>query len=358
MQGIRVWSVSTADWKTKTLIEPSSAPWSRSPNEGASHTASFNVNDEATYEHIRAGLLDPLERVIVIEDAGVVVYAGFIWEDDYNKDEQDLQVTHDDIWSILDLRLIAEDRTAAITAWKIKYSGLSYDTIAKRIMQLATSGIGRNIPIRYEEDYTGGEERTYYGYNLDTALDALTEIMDLDDGPDIDFRPEWAPDGSLRWTMRTGSLSPGSLTIEVNLNAEDSGVKNVRYHRSYRDMATHQMGIGEGSGLDMKVQTASRTGMPLALEVIDEFKNVKDNSQLLRNTASALTARKRIDQLDFSIRADSPRIGNMWDLKPGTLVRWYSNGDPRIPDGWHTWEIIRYSGNTTSDWIKLELQQR
>ncbi|ASN38994.1 hypothetical protein CGQ24_08185 [Arthrobacter sp. 7749] len=355
MQGTRVWSVSTANWTDKVLISPTDCPWSRAPNAGASHSANFNVYDEATAKHLDAGLFDPLDRVIVVEDGGVVTYAGFLWDDVYDDDAGTLEVTHDDIWSILELRLIAEDRTASIRTWKKTYSGLSYDTIAKRIMQLATSGIGRNIPIRYEDDYTGGETRTYNGYNLDTALDALTEIMDLDDGPDIDFRPEWAEDGSLRWTMRTGDLSPEGQTIEVNLAAPKTELKGIKYQRSARNMATLQVGIGEGSGVDMLVRTASRSGA-FTLDVIDEFKNIKDNIQLQKNTTSALAARKLISQIDFSIRADSPRFGNMWDLKPGTLVRWFSRGKPRIPDGWHTSEIIRYSGNVTSDWIDLELQ--
>jgi hypothetical protein len=357
MQGTRVWSVSTANWTDKALITTKDCPWSRAPNGGASHTAVFNVNDEATAEHMKAGLLDPLDRVIVVEDGGVVTYAGIIWEDEYDKDAQTLQVTHDDFWSLTDLRLISEDRTAAIRAWKKTYSGLSYDTIAKRIMQLATSGIGRTIPIRYEDDYTGGETRTYHGYNLDTALDALTEIMDLDDGPDIDFRPEWAEDGSLRWTMRTGDLSPEGQTIEVNLAAPKTDLKEIKYQRSARNLATLQVGIGEGSGVDMLVRTAGGPGA-FALEVVEEFKNIKDNTQLQKNTTSALAARKLITQIDFSIRADSPRFGNMWDLKPGTLVRWYSQGDPQIPDGWHLSEIIKYSGNVNSDWIKLELQEK
>lgn len=355
MKGSRVWSVSATNFADKALISTVDCPWSRAPNAGASHTASFNVNDEATKAHMKAGLLEPMERFIVVEDGGVVTYAGLIWDDSYTKDDQSLTITHDDIWSVFDLRLIAEDRTSSIPSWKKTYSGLSYDTIAKRLIQLATTGIGRNIPIRYEDDYTGGETRTYNGYNLDTALDAITEIMDLDDGPDIDFRPEWAPDGSLRWTMRTGDLSPEGQTIEVNLAAPKTDLKGISYKRSGRTMATHQVAIGEGSGIDMLVATASRTG-PIALELIDQFKNIKDADQLQKNATSALTARKLISQIDFSIRADSARFGNMWDLKPGTLVRWYSNGDPQIPDGWHLSEIIKYSGNVNSDWIKLELQ--
>lgn len=357
MKGTRVWSVSAANFSDKALIHPDDCPWSRAPNDGASHTASFNINDEATAAHMKAGLLEPLERFIVIEDGGVVTYAGLIWDDTYDRDAQTLTITHDDIWSILDLRLIAEDRTANITNWKKTYSGLSYDTIVKRLMQLATTGLGRHIPIRYEDDYPGAENRTYNGYNLDTVLDAITEIMDLDDGPDIDFRPEWDTDGSLRWTMRTGDLSPEGQTIEVNLAAPKTDLRGITYKRSGRTMATHQMAIGEGSGIDMLIATATRTGS-MALEVIDQFKNIKDTGQLQKNATSALAARKLISQIDFSIRADSPRFGNMWDLKPGTLVRWYSNGDPQIPDGWHLSEIIKYSGNVTSDWIKLELQPK
>lgn len=230
----KVYTVSTATWDDKALVDPTATPWKRTHNESAGALQStFRLSDAAVRATSTAGLLTPVDRCLVVEFQNVVVYAGIIWEDDYDYNTQTLTVSHEDIWSLMALRLISEDRTGAIPSWVKTYTGLEYDTIIKRLVQLATTGAARTIPIVFEADYSGGRSRTYYGYNLDTAMDAITEIMNVPGGPDVDFRPEWAPGGaSLQWTLRTGDMNPDAQTIEVLADVADAAVKGIKRKRS------------------------------------------------------------------------------------------------------------------------------
>lgn len=358
MAGYKVYTVSTSTWGSRQLVDAKSSPWKRTHNESAGGMqTSFKLSDPQGAAVYKAGALTPVDRCLVVEHDGVVLYAGIIWEDDYDNDTHTLKVSHEDIWSLLELRLIAADRTGAIPAWKQTYSGLEYDTIIKRLMQLATTGAGRTIPIQYENDYPGGRSRTFYGYNLDLAIDAITEIINLPGGPDVDLRPEWAPDGSsLQWTLRTGNMNPDSQTIEVVVGADQSAVKGLKRKRSGRERATRIMGVGEGSGVDIKVRAGTGAGS-LQLERIEQSKNIKSLTDLQEFATGKQAARTTlITQYSMDLNINSPVIRNLWSLKPGAFLRWHTTGNPAIPDGWKQHKIIEYSGDTTSNWIHLELQ--
>ena len=356
MAGYLVYTVSSTTFGDRQLVQPVDSPWGRAKNGSAgSFQTKFILTHEATVSLVAAGAMDAISRWLVVEYDGVVVYAGLIWERVYDRDTKTLTITHEDIWSLLALRLIAADRSNTIAKWKLTYSGLEYDTIAKRIVQLGTSGVGREIPIRYESDYSGGRSRTYYGYNLDSVLDALTEIMDLANGPDIDFRPEWSTDLTLQWTLRTGDLSLN--TIEVDFSATDSAVKGLKQTQSGRERATQVFGVGEGSGIDLLARSAGDAGS-FALERTEQSKNTKNAAQIQEFATAELQARSTmLYQYAFDLNIGSPRIGNLWEIRPGTIVHWHITQDPIIkPDGWRDSKILRYSGSTSTQWIHLEIQ--
>lgn len=354
----KVYTVSTATWGDKALVDPSASPWKRTHNKSAgSLQSTFQLSDKAVAETSNTGALLPVERCLVIEYQGVVVYAGIIWEDTYDKNTQTLTVSHEDIWSLLALRLISENLTGGIPGWVKTYAGLSYDTIIKRLVQLATTGAGREIPIVYEADLAGSGARTYYGYNLDIAVDAITDIMNLPAGPNVDLLPAWAPGGaSLQFILRTGNMNPDGQTIEAFADVPDSAIKDIQRKRSGRELASRFMGVGEGSGVDLKVR-ASAIIPDFAIERIEQAKNIKTLPELQEFADGKRAARDNlISQYSMSLNINSAVIGSLWTLKPGTTLKWHTSGDPELGDGFRTSTVISYSGGITSDWVNLELQ--
>lgn len=353
-----VYTVSTATWRDLARVDPKACGWKRTFNESAGgQTAAFALGDPSVRATSSGGLLTPVERCLVVAQDDVIVYAGIIWEDDYDRDTKTLSVNHEDIWSLIALRLIAEQRDGTIPSWVKTYTGMEYDTIVKRLVQLGTTGTGRTIPINYEADYSGGRKRTYNGYNLETVAEAISELMNLPGGPNIDFRPEWNDDhDGIRWTLRTGNMNPDNQIIEANLSADDSAVKGLKQKRSGRERATRVMGVGEGSGKDIKVRAAAGSG-PLVLERVEQAKNIKTLDDLQEFADGELAPRNRlITQHSMDLDVTKPNIKNVWSLKPGAFMRWNLVGDPVISAGWRTQAIISYSGEITSKWLHLELQ--
>lgn len=363
--GYRVWSVSTKTWADRAELFPSSCSWSRTMNAGSGGNATFQLSDPTVTAYANLTELYPGQRAIVVDYDNVVVYAGIIWEANYDRDTTKLSVTHSDIWSLLDARLISEVRTEDIINWEKTYSGLTYDTIIKRLVQLATSGSGRSIPMVYEDDYAGGKSRTYNGYNLDTLMGAMTEIMDLTDGPDVDFRPEWDGAGGIRFTLRTGNLTLNE--IELNFSVPQPSAKGLWIKTNASSVTTQMFAVGEGKGkktakspglLVRESQSANIADYP-ALERVEQFKNIKKGPELYDQAASALVANNgAIRQAGCQLKLDSPVLGSLWDLRPGTNVHWYIRDDPYFTTGWRDWRVIKYSGDITSDFVTLEFQPK
>lgn len=355
----RVFTVSTKTWGDRVELDVSSASWASAMNAESSGSASLVLSDPDVAEVASLDDLYPGQRALVIEFKGVVLYAGIIWEADYDQDTQTLKVDHSDVvWSLLDLRLISEIRDQNIVAWKKIYTGLSYRTIVKRLVTLATTGTARTLPIVFPADVAGSVSRTYYGYNTDVALDAIREIMDQDTGPDLDFRPRWKSDGTLEFVMRCGDLTAG--TVEVDFTADDPGARGLGIKTSARELATQVFAIGEGSGLKMKVresQSANIADYP-QMERVEQFKNIKDTTDLYQAAASELVSRNgAVRQLRCELDLGSD-AWNISMLQPGMVLRWYIRDDPYFVTGWREWEVLKYSGNVESDWVQLEFFEK
>lgn len=357
--GYKVYTVSTANWADRIEIPAISCQWGRCLNEGFSGQATFTLADLGVVAAVSNGHLNVLQRCLVVEFNGNVIYAGLIWDSTYDRDTKRLSVSHSDIWSVWAVRMIAQDRTGTIATWKQPFLGFSYRTLAKKLIQLGTTGPGRFIPIVYEPDVAGTEDRTYYGYNLDMVIDTIEELMNLDNGPDIDFRPEWDGAGGIRWQMVTGNLSGNGGVIEVNFSADNPEATGLVEKVSSREKATQVFGIGEGAGIDMLVRVGSGVLVDFAVERAEQSKNIKSGTQLQEFVQGELRSRiPLIYQYEMSIQNTSPVIqGTPATMRPGLIVRWYIKDDPKITKGWRDCTILRYSGDITTDFIKLESQE-
>ena len=355
----RVFTVSTKTWGDRVELDVDTAPWAAAMNAESSGAASLVLSDPDVAEVAGLDDLYPGQRALVIDYNGVVLYAGIIWEADYEYDTQELKIDHSDVvWSLLGLRLISEVRDQNIVGWKKTISGVSYQTMVKRLMVLATTGTARELPIVFPADVAGSIERTYNGYNTDVALDAIREIMDQDTGPDLDFRPRWKSDGSLEFVMRCGDLTAG--TVEIDFTADDPGARGLGIKTSARELATQIFAIGEGSGVDMKVresQSGNIADYP-QMERVEQFKNIKLGTDLYQAAASELVSRNGTVR---QLRCELNLASDAWDvsmLQPGMVLRWYVRDDKYFSTGWREWVVLKYSGSIDSDWVKLEFFEK
>lgn len=256
-----------------------------------------------------------------------------------------------------------------------KFKDVSYATMAKLVVQESMTKLGGSLPIRFpiassaHNDPTtiGGQAipvekrphyRRYAGYEgLSNNVDyVLTDLSDLDDGPDIMFRPV-LNGTTLYWNMLTGaSDSRPEISYDHDTvwdtTAAAGYITDLKLQYSGSSMTNRAFAIGAGSDGGQPMAIAQDTsklsmGYPL-LESSETFPQAV--SQPVTQTKA--TAKLRADdkprhQLTGTIRIDGvSEVGDYWPGEYGRLVvkGWYG-----LPDGDTKAKILTLSGDLTYD---------
>lgn len=128
-----------------------------------------------------------------------------------------------------------------------QWSGLSLRTIAKRVVQQAISHPGAALPIDFEPDIIGTHEREYPGSDGMRVSQALTNLTNVDGGPDIAFRPKMAEDRRhVRWELLTGDpqLTQGGSDHYWDVSAPGPHASVASLVRDGRDLASRSFMAG------------------------------------------------------------------------------------------------------------------
>ncbi|WP_152221804.1 hypothetical protein [Arthrobacter citreus] len=293
-----------------------------------------------------------MNRTLVAEWDGEPVYAGIIWDWDYDLDRRVLTVKHADFWSILSRRLLFTTDLSKIATQKLVHASRSLWDLARKTVEAGTVGVF-SLPVVYQGGGSGAHSRTYYGYSLPRVLDALEEIMNISGGPDVVFDPRWSADGSSLEYLMWDAADPGGA-LEFNLSAESCGLFGVRVRNDAQNMATIVIGTGEGSEKKMLTRAAT-TATTVHLMGDASFPQEKELAVLQQRTDAKLNLLKRpTEQWSAKLLASATQRVTL--LKLGRTIRVYTKGDPMISDGYRTLRLIQYSGSL-GETIDLEFQQ-
>lgn len=354
----RLFSVSTDTWGDKVELPADDPNGGRALNTGAAGTTIFRVGDPSVAEVITEATVAPLERALVAEWDGVVVYAGLILDVDEDHDAKTLTVTHSDIWWLWQFRhVLAMHGAGAQTLPPLVFNG-SLATIAKYVILEgadAAPAARYQLPIVWPADEAGPDSRTYYGYKFPSVADSLDELIKTDGGPDVDFAPRWSSAGKLEWVMRSGTLTIGLW--EWDTTADKSGVSKLRVKTSGAKVTNKVIGTGEGSerSLLVKAEESFAGSLSPALERVVSYQDISDINQLAaRARADLATANDPTQQMSFTITTeDDVKVS---DLVLGGTARVKTKGVRFLADGWSDWRLIQFDFDRTS--VSLQFQQQ
>lgn len=350
-------------WKVRMELPFVSGSWERKRNGGASGQLVLDARHEK-FKGTQRLPIWPWQSWIVVEwrhpasETWHVVYAGVIVSDSYDWKSKQITISHTDVWSIFEQRVVTTDRTNDIAGSKVTWSGLSKATMIKRIIQNITNGFGSPLtyafPFVLPADVSGSESLTVYGYNFEKASDLINDYIEDDGGPDIDFRPRWSSSGSLEWVMEVNP-NVGSVW-DYDADADQSSVENLTYLLTGAELCIKVYGTGEGTERRTLVRQSDHDASNyLAMEDQVNFSSVKDLTKLQSiTTGNRLGRAAAIRQIDMTVRADgSP---SLYELALGGSVRWKADNDVWLTSGWHDWEVIALSGSLTDELINITTQ--
>lgn len=189
------------------------------------------------------------------------IEGGPIWKSKFDDTTGVLQIAAAGLWSYFDSRkvipvLAVGENPATAT---VTYTGAQLGLIAKRLVELAQTHTGGNLPIVLPSDAALGgagttHTRTYPGYELGWVgerLKQLTEIKTF--GPEIQFVPQRKASDPryLEWVMRVG-VEPSMMLTQAGTpwmfdrTTRKSPVRKINVDSDGTGIASRQWSAGQG----------------------------------------------------------------------------------------------------------------
>lgn len=249
---------------------------------------------------------------------------------------------------------------------------LSLQTVAKRIMQIITAAAGGDLPIAYPADIAGDAVRTYPGYDLAYVGQRLTELTQVLDGPEIEFRPEFVDEVSkqqIRWRMRIGNPHLGNLAF---VHAFDYGraLVDLTYSVDGTARATRDYERGNGMNRDLvsgfsDFPLASGDPAAILLERVGADHTSTADRAVLDGWAQAGVLNNLVVSPDLKATVRIPGDDGQGNATRSPILTTVEAGDncmaqikrhPRIPDGLIGLRIAGANSTTKSQVAQLQLQ--
>lgn len=351
---------STVIWDAQSgvrlaQVKASSGEWQRGRVTEQRHE--FKLVDLALSRaelHNLFGKDRPRDRVLSVLWGQTPIYHGLIIDSEYTHATQTLSVAHKDVRELSAARWLFGIGGSGQT---FNFTG-SWRGIAREIAKVIyTDPISPAwpLPVALPPFEGGGAGMTVYGYEFRSGDDLLTDIEDMDNGPDLDFHPTF--NGStFGWELRIGAPHLSGPTFEYHLQAIESPLTDLTVKTVGEEKVTGVHGIGLGSEWDM---VRGGAAAPVSAGLARDTKlTLKDADLGTVNARSAGFLASRIgtyEQWSFNVRTNEIDLAA---LRLGSTIRIESRGDLWVPDGFTTHRVLGFSGDySTPETIKLTTEK-
>ena len=288
------------------------------------------------------------------------IAGGPIWTSDHDDSTNVLQFAGAGLESYYDHRYVIPLLTAKMNLLSVTYSAADLALIAKRLVELAHTHVGGDLPVDFPSDVDLGGAGTdhthvYPGYEMNRTGEALRSLSKLKAGPEFQFVPR---DGSderfLEWFMRIGTKPTGMLTQQgepwtLDRTVPNSMIQKIRTSRDGGRLADRVLSAGQGQGEGRPIESSEGTflrdnGYPL-LESETQATNVQSETGLLQSYADGLRARSGTPSAAYTVTVDA---ATFWKRCKGARAGDWANlktfGHFSLPDGDNRVRILSMSG--------------
>lgn len=310
------------------------------------------------------------------------IEAGPIWKSEFVDDQAAiLKIGAAGLASYFDHRkvipvLAAGDNPATAS---VTYTGEQRGLIAKRLVELAQSHTGGNLPIVLPDDADLGGAGTKYtqsypGYELGWVgerlrqLSELGETEDASSGPEIQFVPRRRSDDPrfIEWVMRIG-VEPTMMLTQTgpawvfDRTVPKSPVRQISVSSDGTQMAFRQWAGGQGEAEGRPIvwsedDTLLDLGFPLLEGEVTATDTVSTTETLTAHTTGALEFSQRpVESWTLSVSRDArPSVAQ---YAPGDWATVRVKDHVFIPDDDYNMRILSISGDT-GDAVAITLSER
>src|SRR5659263_626255 len=298
---------------------------------------------EVTAWHLGQGIrpefltmIEPARCFMAMVDGDTILESGPIWPHDVAAGDTAVKVGASNWRSIFDRRRVMAAIDSGWAAWAVTYSGMSLGTVMKRLVQLAMSHTGGNLPIILPDDLLVTADdfhtRTYKGAELGVLNDRLNEISGVLGGPDLAFEARFTSDHlGVEVLMRTGTeadpmLHQAGADRVWDLRVPRGSVKGLAVSRDGSGVASRSWVTGnttEAGLLMARADSSTLTDANWPLLEIAENRSTVETQATLDSWASGNLAASARPLMTISLSTNAP-VGPM---RPGDFGLLYPPKD-------------------------------
>lgn len=338
-----------------------------------------DLNDDAVASLDLRNTAAPRQAFLAWEENDVVLEAGPISGHTFDVDTGQLTITASGLWSYFDDRTVLP--LAALTkpffvadpnvfdtmipnpVLDTVFTGMSYATMYKRIVQQSMLWPSGSLPILFQADDVGSASLTVSGVDLQYVGDVLRDINELTNGPDIEFTPSRTTDRrSIQWTLRTGTTMKPDLgaknTFNWDFSVDSPSASGLKVDVDGSARATRVWAIG-GKSTDTALivgasdPTLTDTGFPILEKVLSD-RNDLSSSVLLQSyaTEQVRLGKSTTETWSFRVQADqAPALG---EYRVGDYAQLTIGSDnPYIAQGTYLRRILSMATDQAAAWVTI-----
>ncbi|GAA1049817.1 hypothetical protein [Arthrobacter russicus] len=299
-----------------------------------------------------------------VPESGQVLNAGPIWSHSWDGAGQSLGLTALGIGSVFERRRLVPvlGPGERVQDSLLSFRGLSLGSIAKRLVELALSHPGGNLPLVLPADVPGADERSYKGVELGKIWERINQLSAVAGGPDIAFIPRMSGPTALEWVMRIGEplLTQSGADWQWDLATGSSTVLSMDVTRDATKLASRAWAIGSGQGNEAVIGMAEDPSLVRNSDFPLLEASVSQTSVSVQTTidsyAQALVASSSRPWQTWKLvvsASGSPALG---DYRPGDWCRiLIPEEHPYLRPGPYRTRILAISGQLGSEAVDVEI---
>jgi hypothetical protein len=346
-------------------LQVMSGNWQRFLNAPETLTATLDMRDPDTIAvHPRVAAA-PGRSILAVAAGDTIIAAGPIWAHGYDRDQRTLQLTAVGMWSYFDHRHVlpvvaatldvtqftipdasAAGKTKPNPAVGTYLNGWEYGTIAKKWVQQAQAWTGGNVPIVFEADRVGTRQRNFEGADFKRVGTVLTQLTQIDKGPDIRFMPRLTADRlGIEFLLQTGTDASPLLTggpHQWDLTAPKSQMSGFAVRVDATMLTSTAWATGGRSADTVLVarsidSTLVDGGYPLLESLDSSHTSVSEQGTLDAYAVEGTTlGRTPMESWDFDVETNTqPYLGAYWEgdwceITVAAYDRATGEGDPYL----------------------------
>lgn len=386
----------TGDFTVRNLgnLGVLSGPWSDRLNAVESVDVTLDMNSPEIRSLGLRNVATPAKAYLGVEEGGVIMACGPIWTRNYDRDAGTLKLSALGWGSYYNHRLILPllAKTIGLDQWTVPdpadptktipnpllstvINGVSLGTRAKRLLQQAHLWTGGALPIVFLADELADLTKTYLGADFKSVGEAIKQISELENGPEMSFQSRFTTDGmGVEALFRTGTIAQPLLTSQSvplwDLTAPQSAASGLTIDEDASEMGSMAWQTG---GRQADTVLVSRAYDPLLVDAGYPLMELADTSH------SGVSVQATLDSYAADDVANGASSTETWSFiaqanpvdadgyPAGPFVGQYSTGDfadlkvaaggdPYLQDGGTTrHRIVGLSGDEKGSAVKVQL---